>query len=138
MTILAYTDGASKGNPGESGIGVILKDTNNNILKTLYGHIGKTTNNIAEYKALIACIKLVNKMDCDNLIVHSDSELLTKQLLGEYKVRNNNLKKYYSEVLKLLAKSRYSFTIKHILREENKEADRLANLGIKSKKRIEI
>lgn len=138
MTILAYTDGASRGNPGQSGIGVILKDEHNNTINSVYGYIGETTNNVAEYKALIACLKLVEQMNCNNLIVHSDSELMIRQLNGEYKVKDDNLKKHYREIIKILDKSKFRYTFKHISREENKEADRLANLGIDTEKRIKI
>jgi len=66
MTILAYTDGASRGNPGESGIGVILKDEFGNVITSQYGYIGKATNNIAEYTALAACLNLCKKLNAAN------------------------------------------------------------------------
>ena len=133
MTVLAFTDGASRGNPGESGIGIVLKDIKGRKISTTFGYIGKGTNNVAEYKALIACLSLVEKIDCDHLIVHSDSELLVRQMKGEYKIKDAVLKTYAHRVRTKLGKAPFRFEIKHVLREQNKEADELANLGIDSK-----
>ena len=138
MTVLAYTDGAARGNPGESGIGVILKDEHGGTLTKLYGYIGEATNNVAEYQALLACLKSAAKTNCSRLIVHSDSELMVRQLLGEYKVKDPNLKTMVLKVHRLLEKAGFDFEIKHVSRELNKEADRLANLGIDSRKRLRI
>jgi ribonuclease HI len=138
MTILAYTDGAARGNPGESGIGVVFKDEKGAIVTKLCGYIGEATNNIAEYKALIACLKNAPKTKCSRLVVHSDSELMVRQLLGEYKVKDPNLKLMFLKVRRLLAKAPFEFEIKHVGREFNKEADQLANLGIDSRKPIRI
>ncbi len=136
MTILAYTDGASRGNPGESGIGVILKDESGNLLAEHYGYIGRATNNIAEYTALASCLDLVQKMECGNLIVHSDSELMVRQLNGEYKVKDEGIRKHYRRIQKMLEGVPFQFEIRHIPREKNREADQLANRGIDSKKRM--
>ncbi len=138
MKILAYTDGASRGNPGESGIGIVLKDENNNVLESKYGYIGQTTNNVAEYTALTTCLKIVGKMNCTDLIAHSDSELMVRQLNGIYKVKDDGLKKHFQNIKKILNDSSYQFTIKYIPREDNQEADRLANIGIDSKKQLTI
>ena len=138
MNIIAYIDGASRGNPGESGIGVIIKDTKRNTIDKISGYIGKATNNIAEYKALIACLKRVKDLNLDKLTVFSDSELLVRQMQGKYKVRNEHLKELYKTVQNLLKKSAFSFEIKHISREENREADQLANSGIDNRCKIEF
>jgi ribonuclease HI len=138
MTILAYTDGAARGNPGESGIGIVFKDERGTVLSTIYGYIGQATNNVAEYQALIACLKNAPKTSCSKLIVHSDSELMVRQLLGAYKVKDPNLKLMFQKVNKILAKSTFEFEIKHVRRELNKEADQLANLGIDSRKPIRL
>jgi len=136
MTILAYTDGASRGNPGESGIGVILKDESGNLLAEQYGYIGRATNNIAEYTALASCLNLVQKMECGSLIVYSDSELMVRQLNGEYKVKDEGIRKHYRRIQKMLEDMPFQFEIRHIPREKNREADQLANRGIDSKKRM--
>ena len=138
MTIFAYTDGASRGNPGESGIGIVLKDAQDKVITSHFGYIGETTNNIAEYTALETCLKLVQKMKCNNLIVHSDSELMVRQLNGQYKVKDEGLKKYFQQIQKILTESQYQFTIKYVPREQNQEADHLANIGIDTKKRMRM
>ncbi len=138
MTIFAYTDGASRGNPGESGIGIILKDELGSVITSHYRYIGKTTNNIAEYTALAACLKLVQATKCRQLIVHSDSELMVRQLNGQYKVKNARLKKYFQHIQDILIASPFQFTVKHIPREKNREADDLANRGIDTKKNVNI
>jgi ribonuclease HI len=138
MTIVAYTDGAARGNPGESGIGVIFKDEKGATVSKISGYIGNATNNVAEYQALIACLKNAPKTNCSRLVVHSDSELMVRQLLGEYKVKDANLKLMFQKVQRLLAKAPFEFEIKHVVRELNKEADQLANQGIDSRKPIRI
>jgi ribonuclease HI len=138
MTILAYTDGAARGNPGESGIGVVFKNEEGAIVTKVYGYIGEATNNVAEYTALIACLKNAPKTECSKLIVHSDSELMVRQLQGQYKVKDPNLKLMFQKVHRLLAKASFEFEIKHVGRELNKEADQLANLAIDSRKPIRI
>lgn len=138
MTVLAYTDGAARGNPGESGIGVVFKDEHGVTLSKLYGYIGESTNNQAEYQALLACLKSAAKTKCSRLVVHSDSELMVRQLKGEYKVKDAHLKAIYLRVHRILAKAPFKFEIKHVSRDLNKEADQLANLGIDSRKLLRI
>jgi ribonuclease HI len=137
MTILAYTDGASRGNPGESGVGIVLKDEGGNIIASQSGYIGQATNNIAEYTALAACLKLVQRFPCSSLIVHSDSELMVRQLNGQYKVKDAGLKKHFLHIQKTLTASPFHFAIKHVPREKNREADELANHGIDTKKNLD-
>jgi ribonuclease HI len=138
MTFYAYTDGASRGNPGESGIGIIVKNENGTSVLTLNGYIGKTTNNIAEYSALLALLKRIKETECRKLVVHSDSELMVRQINGEYKVKDQELKKYFQKIFKLLNEAPYEFTLMHVPREQNRDADRLANIGIDSKKKLKI
>jgi ribonuclease HI len=138
MTIIAYTDGASRGNPGDSGIGVIMKDENGTVVSSEYGYIGEATNNIAEYTALATCLKLASTMKCKSLIVHSDSELMVRQLNGEYKVKDVKLKQQFQLIQNLLTNAKFQFSIKHVPREKNREADELANRGIDSKKQLSV
>ena len=138
MTIYAFTDGASRGNPGESGIGIILKDEQGNILFTASGYIGKATNNIAEYEALLACLQKVAQMECKKLIVHSDSELMVRQILGRYKVKDKKLQEYFQSAKQYLKAATYEFSIRHIERSLNSEADMLANAGIDGREPIRI
>ena len=127
--LIVNVDGASKGNPGEAGIGVAVFDNDLNIVQESCEYIGMATNNIAEYKALILGAKLAIKFNARNTLFKSDSELLVKQIMGEYRVKNTQLISLYSEVQSLLGKLP-EWEIKHVPREENKEADLLANKGV--------
>lgn len=127
-----YIDGAARGNPGEAGIGIIIKDSQDKNIRQLYKYIGSTTNNIAEYTALIFALQEVLILGLKSVVVHSDSELLVKQLNGEYRVKNSNLKPFYEQFLHL--KTGFNrLEIKQIAREENKETDKLANQAIDSR-----
>ena len=136
MTLHAFTDGASRGNPGESGIGLIVKDERGNVVASAHGHIGVTTNNVAEYVALLALLKRARTFTCARLVAHSDSELMVRQVNGQYKVKDPVLREYYRKVGRLLASVPFVFELKYVPREQNREADRLANVGIESGKRI--
>lgn len=139
MTIYAFIDGASRGNPGESGIGVILRDEKRNVLATHKSYIGQTTNNVAEYRALLACLTMVDSASggqCHRLVVHSDSELMVRQLQGRYKVKDPELKKHFGQVQQLLRPAggtSFEFEIVHVTREQNMDADELANVAINLK-----
>ncbi len=138
MTVHAHTDGASRGNPGESGIGFILKDENGTVLYSGSGYIGKATNNVAEYEALLACLAKARELQCSALIVHSDSELMVRQLLGQYRVKDKNLQQYFLKAQQLIRTAPFRFTILHVEREENHDADLLANAGIDSKRPLSM
>jgi ribonuclease HI len=136
MTIFAYTDGASRNNPGEAGIGIVLKNENGVIIGTEKKYLGITTNNVAEYSALIRCIEIVSTsgtLQCSSLVVHTDSELMARQINGQYKVKDAQLKVLYQRAKTLAAQANFSFVIKHISRSLNKEADELANEAIDTK-----
>jgi ribonuclease HI len=129
---IIYIDGAARGNPGEAGIGVVIKRQEGQTLKQMYKYIGQTTNNVAEYTALIYALQEALILGLKDVIVNSDSELLVKQLNGEYKIKNSNLKSYYEQFLHL--KMGFNrLEIKQISRQENKESDKLANKAIDSK-----
>jgi ribonuclease HI len=136
MRVLAFTDGASRGNPGESGIGILLKDASGEVLVSLSDYIGTATNNVAEYTALIRCLELATKIPCSHLLVHSDSELMVRQVSGKYKVKDAGLKPLFARVRTLLASAPFTMEMKHVAREENRIADGLANRGIDLKRRI--
>ncbi len=127
MTIVIYTDGASSGNPGPIGIGVVIWK-HGKILKEISEYIGKGTNNIAEYSAVKKALELVLHLDEKNIIIKSDSELIIKQLNGEYKVKDNELKKLKKEIDNLTIKLNAKFV--HIPRERNKRADHLSKIAI--------
>ncbi|TZE81872.1 ribonuclease HI family protein [Calorimonas adulescens] len=120
-----HTDGGSRGNPGKAGIGVVLERENGE-KEEIYKYIGVTTNNIAEYTALKTALLRAIELGEKDVSVFMDSELVVKQIKGEYKVRNEGLKLIYDEVISLIKEFEH-FSISHIMREENKEADKLAN-----------
>ena len=138
MTIYAYTDGASRGNPGESGIGIILRDQQGTVLYSGCGYIGKTTNNAAEYQALLACLKKAHTLKCERLVVHSDSELMVRQLQGRYRVKDKHLQHFFAQARELLKDAPFTFEIIHVERERNHDADLLANTGIESRQELSL
>jgi len=124
--ILIYTDGASRGNPGPAAIGVVIKNEWGENLKTIARDIGIATNNVAEYKALIEGLKEAVRLKPASLKIFSDSELMVKQLRGEYKVRDPNLLSLYQEAQSLLSGLK-KWKVMKVNRSENTEADSLAN-----------
>lgn len=127
-SIEIFIDGASRGNPGQSGIGIVFFDKGD-VVKKLFKFIGNTTNNIAEYTALVYALQEALIERYDTVTVKSDSELLTKQLRGEYRVKNENLKLLYDQVLHLF-NGFAKIDIVTIGRKDNKLADSLANRAI--------
>jgi len=122
-------DGAARGNPGNAGIGGIVSDGDDNELLSFSEYIGETTNNVAEYSALIFGLKKLAQFKSSSIIIYSDSELLVQQLNGFFKVKNAGLKPLFEQARRLLSKYT-GVTIYHVPREANKEADKLANQAI--------
>lgn len=127
-----FIDGASRGNPGPSGIGIVFCDDQGKAVKKLFKFIGSATNNVAEYSALIYAMQEALIDRYDDVRVKSDSELLTKQLTGEYKVKNDNLRPYY-DMFQHIAKGFNKIEVISIAREDNSAADKLANKAIDSR-----
>lgn len=128
MKYKIFTDGASSGNPGPSGYGYIILDENDNVVRSSSKFIGHSTNNIAEYLGLYNALKEVSNLDPDFIEIFLDSELIVKQIKGEYKVRNEKLKEIYKKIVEIL--KNYNYTITHISRQLNKGADKLAKDAI--------
>ena len=126
-----YTDGASRNNPGEAGAGVFILQ-NGNPVEKIARYLGKTTNNIAEYSAAIIGLEHAVKTGASRVKLLVDSELLVKQLNGQYKVKNEGLKPLHAQAKELIAKIG-SVEVQYIPRERNKEADALANKAIDEK-----
>jgi len=124
-----YCDGASRGNPGEAGAGFVLLDAGGNELLTGSHYLGRCTNNIAEYRALIAGLEEAARLGCRTLRIFLDSQLIVRQLQGSYRVKNANLKPLYGRVRELL-EGFDRWRIGHVPRAENRRADELANRGI--------
>jgi ribonuclease HI len=130
MKLIINTDGLSKGNPGTAAIGVTIKDERGKMLATISKRIGITTNNVAEYQALIAALQKAIKLGGTQVVIRADSELMIRQLNGRYKIKSEGLKPLYIEVTQLLAKFE-TVSLKHIPREQNTEADKLANDAVR-------
>ncbi|MBU1026367.1 MAG: ribonuclease HI family protein [Candidatus Margulisbacteria bacterium] len=128
MAVQIFTDGAARGNPGPAGIGVVIRN-DAEILLEVADFIGKATNNIAEYMAFIRGLEEAIDMGEKDIEVFSDSELLVKQITGEYKVKNDGLIPLFHHAQSLLRKFNHR-KVYHTAREENKLADKLANKGI--------
>jgi len=127
--VFLYTDGGSRGNPGPAGIGFLILDEKKKKIKDFCKYIGEATNNVAEYYALIHGLEEASALKADEVVVYVDSELIAKQLNGEYRVKDINMKPLFEKTLSIL-KDFKSFEIKHIERSKNKEADKLVNKAI--------
>ena len=127
-----FIDGASRGNPGPSGIGIVFCDGEDNVVKKLFKFIGNATNNVAEYSGLIYALQEALIDRYDEVKIKSDSELLTRQLTGEYKVKNDNLRLYY-DLFQHISKGFNKIEVISIARENNSLADKLANKAIDSR-----
>ena len=122
----ANIDGGSRGNPGPAAYGVVIRDPSGKIIARLKKYIGRMTNNVAEYYGLIAALDYAQSNQIRALRIESDSELLVKQMRGQYKVKSGDLKPLF-ERAKKMSQSFASFRIEHVYREQNAEADALAN-----------
>ena len=120
-----YIDGASLGNPGQSGAGIVTYDEQGNELWRESAHLGTMTNNMAEYEALVRALRRAREMAATSVFVYTDSQLVANHILGLYKVKNDRLRTYLREA-KDLIEDFNSFEIKYIPREKNKLADKLA------------
>lgn len=129
MKYFLHIDGASRGNPGKSGVGYIVKNKKGEEVGSGSRYIGIQTNNYAEYAALLHGLELSYDIGAIDIEILSDSQLLVRQIQGTYKVRSSNIMPLYRNAMKLLEKFN-SATIVHIEREQNREADKLANLAI--------
>lgn len=131
MELIIYTDGASRNNPGEAGAGVYILEKGKP-QETIARYLGKTTNNIAEYTAAILGLERAVSIGASSVKLFADSELLVKQINGQYKVKNEGLKPLHFKVKELIARIG-SVEVRYIPRAQNKEADALANKAIDEK-----
>jgi len=127
--LVIYFDGASRGNPGEAGAGAVLYDGSGRCLGEISRYLGKMTNNMAEYRSLIVALEQAHSRGARRLRAYTDSELLTRQMEGIYRVKSTGLRPLFAEA-QALARRFDEFAIHHISREENKRADALANRAI--------
>jgi ribonuclease HI/probable phosphoglycerate mutase len=124
-----FTDGASRGNPGQAGAGAVLLTDQGDELATCSAYLGSCTNNVAEYKALIMGLDKALLKGCANLAIFLDSELIVRQIQGSYKVKNEALLPLFRMVRERLARMQH-WSISHVPRAQNARADQLANQGI--------
>jgi len=125
----ANIDGGSRGNPGPAAYGVVMRDGRGEVVARLKKYIGQNTNNVAEYFALIAALDYAQTHGIRALRVESDSELLVKQMRGQYKVKSEELKPLF-ERAKKMSQTLEMFRIEHVYREQNREADALVNQAL--------
>jgi len=127
--ITAFFDGGSRGNPGPAGYGVYIEDETGTVLAELAEGIGVATNNVAEYRGLLAALQWAADHDVKELHVKGDSLLLVQQMLGNYRVKNEGLLPLYREARQLCTRIGH-VTFEHVPRERNRDADRLSNIGM--------
>lgn len=126
--LIIYTDGGARGNPGPAGIGIVICSTGGKC-KKFSQYIGRTTNNQAEYRALIFALEKAQALHPEKVVCYLDSELIAKQLNGIYKVKNKDLKPLFEEVKRFVSRFK-NIHFCHVLREKNKQADKLVNRAI--------
>ncbi len=124
--LTAYIDGASRGNPGDSAFGVRVCDADGQELTRFGGYLGRQTNNHAEYQGLIAALRWAGEHDVEALRVRSDSQLLVRQMQGRYRVKSASLRPLWRQA-NALAQALALFRIEHVRREQNTDADSMAN-----------
>jgi ribonuclease HI len=128
-TIIISTDGGSRGNPGPSAIGAVLRDESGDRIEEISRYIGETTNNVAEYLAVIYALQEASRRKASSVRLKVDSQLVARQLKGEYKVKDKNIRIFFDLALNLL-KCFDKIEILEVPREENKEADVLVNRAL--------
>ena len=137
MDAILYTDGGSRGNPGPAAAGFVLTDRHRHDLCAQAFFLGEATNNVAEYTALLKGLEAARRMNIEKLLIRSDSELMVRQIKGEYKVKSAALAELHSHCMKLLLAHFTDWKIEHIPREQNSKADAIVNRSLDSRKDIE-
>ena len=130
MSWQIYVDGASSGNPGDSGAGMVIFDENGTEISRDSIFLGKMTNNMAEYEALLRALEKAQEDGAQDLVVYTDSLLVANQVIGTYKINNDILRQYVVKIKNIISNFDH-FAIQYIPREQNKIADKLAKNGIK-------
>lgn len=131
MKAVLYVDGGARGNPGPAGIAALIKDANGEVLSDVCEFIGTATNNVAEYRALLLGLEHAIQLGVDDLEIINDSELVARQIRGEYKVKNAELRKLFIQATERL-RGFERWSIHNVPRAENAEADALVNQAIDS------
>ena len=129
MRILIYTDGAARGNPGPAGAGAILRDADGNVLAEIAEPLGRATNNVAEWTAVLLALEEARRLGATHVDLRMDSQLVARQITGIYRVKHPDLKPIHAAVMDLL-RTLDGYTVGHVPRELNRDADRLSNVAI--------
>jgi len=127
--IIVHVDGGSRGNPGPAAAGFVLSDSNGSRFMAKAFFLGQTTNNVAEYTSLLRALEGAGRIRAERIVVFSDSELLVKQINGEYKVKSDQIRPLYQQAVRLLDQFK-DWSVKHVPREKNKDADGLVNQAL--------
>jgi len=129
VRLLIYTDGAARGNPGPAGAGAILRDSDGNVLAEVAEPLGHATNNVAEWTAVLLALEEARRLGATHVDLRMDSQLVARQISGVYRVKHPDLKPIHAAVMDLL-RVLDGYTVGHVPRELNKDADRLSNVAI--------
>jgi ribonuclease HI len=129
VRLLIYTDGAARGNPGPAGAGAILRDSDGNVLAEVAEPLGRATNNVAEWTAVLLALEEARRLGATHVDLRMDSQLVARQISGVYRVKHHDLKPIHAAVMDLL-RMLDGYTVGHVPRELNKDADRLSNVAI--------
>ena len=124
--MIVETDGAARGNPGPAGIGVVVTEPDGEVLSTIAEGIGEATNNVAEYRAVLLGLELARDLGAEEVEVINDSELIARQIGGEYKVKHAGLKPLFAEAMREL-RAFHKWSVRPVRREQNARADELVN-----------
>ena len=127
--IIIHSDGAARGNPGPAGAGALLRDEGGAVLAEVSEYIGEATNNQAEYRALVFALAEAKRLGATSVAIYADPELMVRQIKGEYRVKNEGLRPLFQQAQRVL-QAIGAYTIEHLPRERNREADKLANRAI--------
>ena len=134
FAFVANIDGGARGNPGPAAYGVVIRNAKGEIVEKLGEYLGIQTNNVAEYSGLVAALDYAEREKIGSLKILSDSELLVKQMRGQYKVKNPALRGLFDRAQAMVRRLQ-KFSIEHVMRESNKDADRLVNQVLDSRER---
>jgi ribonuclease HI len=129
VRLLIYTDGAARGNPGPAGAGAILRDADGTVLAEVAEPLGRATNNVAEWTAVLLALEEARRLGATHVDLRMDSQLVARQISGVYRVKHPDLKPIHAAVMDLL-RLLDGYTVGHVPRELNRDADRLSNIAI--------
>ena len=129
MRLLIHTDGAARGNPGPAGAGAILRDESGTVVAEIAEGLGRATNNVAEWTAVLLALEEARRLGAERVDLRMDSQLVARQITGIYRVKHPDLQPIHARVMELL-RGFDGYTVGHVPRELNKDADRLSNVAI--------